>query len=83
MTLIQLFLIHRYEPASVHYLTPTEDNQVQTPADEEPSASSRVVNDEIGQIIVADVDRDRVSELVRPDGEKLAEADPQAISQVA
>ena len=32
-----------------------------------------VVRTEIGQIIVADVDRERVSELVRPDGEKVAE----------
>ena len=27
MTLIQLFLIHRYKAGSVHYLTPTDDNQ--------------------------------------------------------
>ena len=31
-----------------------------------------VVRTEIGQIIVADVDRERVAELVRPDGEQLA-----------
>ena len=29
MTLLHLFLIHRYEPASVHYLTPTDDNRRQ------------------------------------------------------
>ena len=30
MTLVQLFLIHRYKSDSVHYVTPTEDNQRQT-----------------------------------------------------
>ena len=30
MTLVQLFLIHRYKASSVHYLTPTEDNAMQT-----------------------------------------------------
>ena len=29
MTLIQLFLIYRYKSNSVHYVTPTEDNQKQ------------------------------------------------------
>ena len=30
MTLVHLFLIHRYKVVSVHYVTPTEDNQYQT-----------------------------------------------------
>ena len=30
MTLIHLFLIHRYKAVSVHYVSPTEDNQYQT-----------------------------------------------------
>ena len=30
MTLVQLFLIHRYGAGSLHYLTPTEDNRSQT-----------------------------------------------------
>ena len=30
MTLVQLFLIHRYRADSLHYLTPTDDNQGQT-----------------------------------------------------
>ena len=42
-----------------------------------------VVRTEIGQIIVADVDRDRVGELVGPDGEKLAELIHKPIAQVA
>jgi isocitrate lyase len=32
MTLMQLFLIHRYKADSVHYLTPTDDNKHQTEA---------------------------------------------------
>ena len=82
MTLVQLFLIHRYHAASVHYLTPSEDNRSQTERMEGLGIFS-VVRTEIGQIIVADVDRDRVSELVRPDGEKLAELIRKPIAQVA
>ena len=67
MTLVQLFLIHRYRAGSLHYLTPTEDNQSQTQRMQELGIFT-VVRTEIGQIIVADVDRERVGELVRPDG---------------
>ncbi len=72
MTLVQLFLIHRYRAVSVHYLTPTEDNQSQTRRMRDLGIFT-VVRTEIGQIIVADVDPERVGELLRPDGEKLAE----------
>ena len=72
MTLVQLFLIHRYRAGSVHYLTPTEDNRSQTERMRDLGVFT-VVRTEIGQIIVADVGRERVGELVRPDGEKLAE----------
>ena len=82
MTLIQLFLIHRYHAASVHYLTPSEDNRSQTERMEALGIFA-VVRTEIGQIIVADVDRNRVGELVRPDGEKLAELIRKPIAQVA
>ena len=30
MTVVELFLIHRYKASAVHYLTPTEDNEFQT-----------------------------------------------------
>ena len=40
-----------------------------------------VVRTEIGQIIVADVDRERVGELVRPDGEHLAELIRKSVPQ--
>ena len=72
MTLVQLFLIHRYRAGSLHYLTPTADNRVQTQRMQDLGIFSDV-RTEIGQIIVADVDRERVGELVRPDGEELVE----------
>ncbi len=72
MTLTQLFLIHRYGAASLHYLTPTEDNRLQTQRMHELGIFT-VVRTEIGQIIVADVDPARVAELVQPDGQRLAE----------
>jgi isocitrate lyase len=72
MTLVQLFLIHRYRAGSLHYLTPTEDNRSQTVRMQELGIFS-VVRTEIGQIIVADVNRERVGELVRPDGARLEE----------
>ncbi len=82
MTLVQLFLIHRYRAGSLHYLTPTEDNRLQTERMQD-LAIFTVVKTEIGQIIVADVDRDRVRELVRPGGEKLAELIRKPTPQIA
>ena len=72
MTLVQLFLIHRYHAGSLHYLTPTEDNRAQTERMQDLGIFT-VVRTEIGHIIVADVDGERVNELVQPDGETLAE----------
>ena len=66
MTLAHLFLIHRYKAASVHYLTPTEDNQGQTAGMKALRIYSNV-NNEIGEIIVADVDGARVAELLAAD----------------
>ena len=71
MTLVQLFLIHRYRAGSLHYLTPTDDNQAQAQRMRELGIFE-VVRTEIGQIIVADVDRERVGVLVRADGDDLA-----------
>jgi isocitrate/methylisocitrate lyase len=68
MTLMQLFLIHRYRAGSLHYVTPNEDNQAQTQRMRDLGIFA-VVRAEIGQIIVADVDRERVGELVRTDAE--------------
>jgi isocitrate lyase len=63
MTLNQLFLIHRYKIDTVHYLTPTADNHAQT---ERMKARGlfREVNDEVGAIIVADVNKECVAKLM-------------------
>jgi isocitrate lyase len=66
MTLAQLFLIHRYKADSVHYLTPTEDNRRQTDGMKARGIFSSV-NAEVGEIIVADVNRERVKALCDAD----------------
>jgi isocitrate lyase len=70
MTLVHLFLVHRFKADSVHYVTPTEDNQYQV-AKMRSHGIFREVNTEVGQIIVADVDHQRISELLAPDQEAL------------
>ncbi|HLB53957.1 MAG TPA: isocitrate lyase/phosphoenolpyruvate mutase family protein, partial [Gemmatimonadales bacterium] len=70
MTLVHLFLVHRFKADSVHYVTPTEDNQYQV-AKMKSHGIFREVNTEVGQIIVADVDQQRVAELLAPDREAL------------
>ena len=70
MTLVHLFLVHRFKADSVHYVTPTEDNQYQV-AKMSAHGIFREVNTEVGQIIVADVDHQRISELLAPDQEAL------------
>jgi len=66
MTLVQLFLIHRYKADSVHFVTPTDDNQGQAKGMMARGIFS-AVNDEVGEIIVADVSRDRVKALAEAD----------------
>ncbi|HEY6463297.1 MAG TPA: isocitrate lyase, partial [Polyangiaceae bacterium] len=66
MTLLQLFLIYRYRIDSVHYLTPTDDNHAQTQG-MKARGLFEAVNDEVGEIIVADVNKERVAQLVAPD----------------
>jgi len=72
MTITQLFLIHRYNASSVHYVTPTEDNQFQTQRMKSVGIFSDV-HTEIGQIIVAQVSKERVAELLQPDRVGLLE----------
>ena len=72
MTLVQLFLIHRYSANAVHYVTPTEDNELQTQKMKSMGIFSDV-HTEIGQIIVAQVNKERVAELLRPDRTLLLE----------
>ncbi len=70
MTLAQLFLIHRYRIDSVHYLTPTDDNKRQTEGMKARGIFS-AVNDEVGEIIVADVDKESVKHLLDTDRVEL------------
>jgi isocitrate lyase len=72
MTLVQLFLVHRYRASSIHYLTPTEDNAVQAERMREIGLFA-TVQTEIGQIIVGQVDRGRVAELVSADPKGIEE----------
>ncbi|HEX5657301.1 MAG TPA: isocitrate lyase/phosphoenolpyruvate mutase family protein [Polyangiales bacterium] len=69
MTLAQLFLIHRYKVASVHYLTPTDDNQRQALALKELGLF-KTVESTSGLVILAEVNAERVSTLVAQDGLK-------------
>ncbi len=71
MTLAQLFLIHRYKSDSVHYLTPTDDNHKQTERMLARGLFS-AVQDEVGQIIVADVAKDHVKNLLDAESGALA-----------
>jgi len=70
MTLITLFLIHRYKAISVHYVTPTEDNLRQAEGMHGLGLYSEI-RTEIGEIIVALVDADRVKGLVKPESQDL------------
>ncbi len=66
MTLIHLYLLHRYKAVSVHYVSPTDDNQLQTAGMMNLGIFDEV-NMEIGQIIVAGVNLNYVKELLNPD----------------
>ncbi len=66
MALCQIFLMSRYKVESVHYLTPTDDNHRQTEGMKTRGIFSNV-HEEVGQIIVADVNRSRVLALAEPD----------------
>jgi len=63
MTLLHLFLIHRYKVVAVHYVSPTDDNQAQTKRMNSLGIYSQV-NNEVGEIIVADVDTEGVARLL-------------------
>lgn len=66
MDIIHLWLIHRFKAEIVYYVTPTEDNIYQT----EKMKSHGIFSDvyqEVGEIIVADVNQPRIDELLAPD----------------
>ncbi len=70
MTLLHLYLIHRYESHSMHFVTPTEDNQRQTEHMKAMGIYS-AFSEEVGEIIVADVDAAGVARLVGAEREAL------------
>ena len=63
MTLLHLFLIHRYKAAAIHYVTPTEDNH-RAAESMRKRGIFEATYDEVGEIIVADIDREVVARLV-------------------
>jgi isocitrate lyase len=62
--------VHRFKLDSVHYVTPTEDNQYQAAKMKGQGLFSDVKTD-VGQIIVADVNHARIGELLAPDRVEL------------
>ena len=62
MTLLHLYVLKRYRVTTVHYVTPTEDNDNQTKRMAEQGIYSNV-NTEVGQIIVAKVNTTTVDTL--------------------
>jgi isocitrate lyase len=70
MTLVHLFLVHRFRADSVHYVTPNKENQYQV-AKMKSHGIFAEVNTEVGHIIVADVNHQRISELLAHDQEAL------------
>jgi isocitrate lyase len=70
MTLMHVFLIHRYKVGSVQYVTPTEDNQYQTQKMMAQGIFS-AVKTEVGQFIVATVNATRIAELLTTERTEL------------
>ena len=70
MTLIHLWLVHRFKADAVYYVTPTEDNQYQTEKMKSHGIFSEVYQ-EVGEIIVAEVNKSRIEELLTQDREAL------------
>jgi isocitrate lyase len=70
MTLNHLFLVHRYKIWAVHYVSPTDDNGYQAQKMKSHGLFSDV-HDEVGHIIVADVNAEGVKALLAPDRDRL------------
>ncbi len=66
MTLIHLWLVNRFKADAVYYVTPTEDNLYQTEKMKSHGIFSEVYP-EVGEIIVAEVNKPRIAELLKPD----------------
>jgi isocitrate lyase len=72
MTMALVFLLHRYRTDAVHFVTPTDDNRRQAEGMRSHEIF-RSVATEIGAIIVAEVNKERVKELVATDRKALDE----------
>jgi isocitrate lyase len=70
-TLMHLFLIKRYEASAIHYLTPTDDNHRQSESLRKRGIFSSTT-DEVGEIIVAEINDDFVEKLVAADSPERA-----------
>ena len=70
MTLVHLWLVHRFKADAVYYVTPTEDNKYQTEKMQAHGIFSNV-NKDVGEIIVADINHPRIAELLAPDRKAL------------
>ncbi len=69
-TLLHLFLIHRYKTDFVHYVSPTDDNMMQTEGMKRLGIYESV-NTEVGHIIVTQVNTKYVEELLNPNRKEL------------
>ncbi len=69
-TLLHLFLIHRYKTNFVHYVSPTDDNLLQTQGMMKLGIYESV-NTEVGHIIVTKVNANYLKELLDPDRREL------------
>lgn len=70
MSLVHLFLIHRYDAVAVHYVSPTEDNRYQAQK-MGTHGLFKDVHEEVGHIIVATVDAEKVAVLLDPEKDAL------------
>lgn len=70
MSLLHLFLIHRYKSISIHYVSPTGDNLKQTERMKALGIYDQV-NTEVGDVIVARVNTKHVKVLLNPNGKEL------------
>jgi isocitrate lyase len=66
MTLVHLWLVHRFKAEAVYYVTPTEDNIYQTEK-MKSHGIFRDVHQDVGEVIVAEVNQARIEELLAPD----------------
>lgn len=66
MTVIHLWMVHRFKADAVYYVTPTEDNVYQADKMKAHGIFTDVHKD-VGEILVADVNQTRIAELLEPD----------------